>query len=129
MFWRTHVLNRAQLLGYSRELRRLPEQRGQEPVLASRAHPLHPLGGAVELLGAGQVLRLAPGTVERPDPVRGDDLVREGLAAPVLGELHLEAEELRDDRVEQATPLAVAIQRGAELGEAGVELIADGVHD
>ena len=53
----------------------------------------------------------------------------EGLAAAVLGHLHVEAEQLRDDRVERAAALAVALQAPAQLGVAGVELLADGVHD
>src|SRR5512143_486926 len=67
----------------------LAKEREQAP-LARGAHALNPLQGAVQLVGPGQRVGATPGAVERPDPVRADDLVRECLAAPVLGQLQFE---------------------------------------
>src|SRR5689334_24643597 len=84
-------------------------------------HPPRPLLGLVELLWTRQGLGVAPRTVQRADSVRADDLVREGLPAPVLGELHVEAEDLGDDRVEQAAALAVRVEGAPQLAVAGIE--------
>src|SRR4051794_24597612 len=106
---------------------RLAEERQQ--TTPADAYPLDPLIGLIELLRARQRLRAPPGTVECPDPMGADHLVGEGLAAFVLRELHVEAEHLGDDRVEQAAPLAIGVERAAQIRVAGVDLVADGVHD
>src|SRR3954452_352800 len=98
MFRRTHVLTPPR-----GPVTALSEQR-QKTSLAGSPHPFDPLRRAVQLLRTRQRLRPAPGPVERPDPVGSHHLVGEGLAAPVLGELYLETEDLGDDRVEQASP-------------------------
>src|SRR5262245_10888761 len=104
---------------------RLPQNWESTP---ARAHAREPLVGAVELLGAGQGLGALPDAVEGADAGAADDLVAESLAATVLGELHLEAEQARDDLVEQTAALPVAIEAPAKVGVGRVELIADRIH-
>src|SRR6476646_271940 len=117
MFWRTYVLTPPGGL-----VTALSEQR-EKPSLAGCPHPFDPLRRAVQLLRTRQRLRPTPGPVERPDPVGSHHLVGEGLAAPVLGELHLQAEDLGHDRVEQAPPVAIAVESAPQAGVAGVELL------
>src|SRR5215208_6411608 len=68
----------------------LTEQR-EEPSFPGSSHPGDPLCRAVELIGPGKGLGLAPGTVEGANAVRADHLIGECFATPVLRQLHVEA--------------------------------------
>ena len=59
-------------------------------MLACGAHAFDPVGGAVQLVGPGQGVGLAPGAIERSDAVGANHLVTESLAAAILGEAGLQ---------------------------------------
>src|SRR5947207_1674822 len=90
--------------------------------------PLDPGGWIVELGGGRQVGRRAPDAPQRLDAAGFDDRVAEPLALLVLAQLEVEPEQLLEQALGRRAAAPAAIHRGAQVGVAGDERLAERVH-